>query len=84
LGELLGEGGFGTVFEARSESGRTHALKVVEDKDAYHHEVAVLSEINKLQCKHLVYMEDFFKDQASGALCIVTPIMQGGSLRDVM
>jgi serine/threonine protein kinase len=84
LGKLLGEGGFGKVFAARSEMGSTHAVKVVEDQDAYNHEIGMLDAIRKLQCAFLIEMEEFFKDQASGALCIVMPLAHGGTLKDAM
>jgi serine/threonine protein kinase len=84
LGKLLGEGGFGKVFEARSEMGSMHAVKVVEDQDAYDHEIGMLDAIKKLQCAFLIKMEEFFKDQASGALCIVMPLAHGGTLKDAM
>ncbi|KAI6172801.1 Protein kinase domain-containing protein [Aphelenchoides besseyi] len=60
LKSILGEGGYGTVFEAQDEASRTFALKAEKwSKTVLKIEIGVLKATNYRSCKHFCQLTDF-------------------------
>lgn len=87
LGELLGSGAMGQVYEGTDESGTPYAFKLlrpdlVDDTDfiaKFHQERAILT---SLRGQHLVAVHDLVVEGNTAA--IVMDLVRGGSLRTTL
>lgn len=87
LGELLGSGAMGQVYEGADESGAQYAFKLlrpdlVDDPDfiaKFHQERAILT---SLRGQHLVAVHDLVVEGDTAA--IVMDLVRGGSLRTTL
>lgn len=94
LQQLLGRGGFGSVWRAQDVSSKMeYAVKVFEAGDAlateedvrqaHEREVVVLHDVHGPRCRHIVRMDEPFRDVDSDLYCIVMGLA-GESLQQRM
>lgn len=59
LKRILGEGGYGTVFEVNDTESKAHALKAEKwSKTVLKIEIGVLKATNQKQCRHFCQLYD--------------------------
>jgi hypothetical protein len=86
----LGRGYFGVVFKAQGTNGAFYAAKVLGQQahvqSVYAHEVAKLQSLGRLQpqCPYHLQLHEAFVDRSTGLHRIVTELVGGGGLDQIM
>jgi len=90
LGEVLGEGSYGKVYEALStKTNQVVALKVAKRKNLQkipNGEESIMKEIDILNCinhRNIVKLLDFFASEDNRTLYMVLEHVEGGTLREL-
>ena len=78
--KILGQGGYGTIFEVKDDKNNHYALKLMKKKLEYEKE---LEFIKNIKSKYIIEIKDNFYDEINKGYCIIMELCDG-DLRQIL